>query len=123
MLGGDAKIVLAPKIYGELKEANADGGTYTLNGLAVIGVLGGDAAYEVLSHAFVGMRAWLAWNAIRPYDFESDATEPSPFQFVLEPRLFAHFGIVTPSAGFLIPIGGELGGNMNAFRIHVSLDF
>lgn len=123
MLGGDAKIVLAPKIYGGLKEANADGGTYTLNGLAIIPVIGGDAAYEVLSKAFVGMRAWLTWNAIRPYDFEGPATEPSDFQFVLEPRLFAHFGIVTPSAGFLIPIGGELGGNINAFRIHVNLDF
>jgi len=43
---------------------------------------------------------------------------------VLEPRLFAHLGIVTPSAGFLIPVGGELGDTgINAFRIHVNVDF
>jgi hypothetical protein len=42
---------------------------------------------------------------------------------VLEPRIFAKFGIITPSLGFLIPIGGQLGGEINGIRLHVNAEF
>jgi hypothetical protein len=88
-----------------------------------VAFLGGDAAYRVVGKVYGGTRAWLVGRLSEPYDFESSATPPTPFQFVLEPRIFAKFGIITPSLGFLIPIGGQLGGEINGIRLHVNAEF
>jgi hypothetical protein len=123
LLGGEAKAVLLVKTGGEVQAEDADGGTYTLSSVGIIGFLGGDAAYDLLGKKYVGLRAWLAWRMSEPYDFESSATPPTPFQFVIEPRIFAKFGIITPSLGFLVPIGGQLGGEINGIRLHVNAEF
>jgi hypothetical protein len=41
----------------------------------------------------------------------------------MEPRVLAQFGKVVPSVGFLIPLGGQLGGNIYGLRLHVDVVF
>jgi hypothetical protein len=127
-LTAEAKAVIMPKIGGSITQPNAQpgtsgAGTLTWNSTAFTAVLGGTASYEVISHVHLALAAWLAWLAAPQVAFDSNQTAPSPFQFVLEPRLFAQFGHVVPSAGFLLPLGGQLGGNINGLRIHVDVVF
>jgi hypothetical protein len=70
-----------------------------------------------------GLDAWFSYRAIDPVKFESavDATPPSSFQFVVEPKLGARFGKLSAGAGFLLPVGGPLGdAGMKGVRLNAS---
>ena len=86
--------------------------TYELKTLSLRSVTSGGISYEFLPRprVFGALDGWLAYNAINAVEFTSKmgATPPTRFQFVLEPRVGAHFGKVSPSVGYIFPIGGRL---------------
>ncbi len=77
----------------------------------------------MLDHVHAALTAWIAYVASPSLDYSSAAVSPTPFQFVLEPRILAQFGKVIPSAGVVLPLGGQLGGNIYGLRLHVDVLF
>jgi len=107
------KFVLGMKVGGELPTNPDPGvGTYELKSVTFRNVTSAGIAYEFLSRPklFGGLDSWLAYNAINAVEFTSlmGATPPTRFQFVLEPRVGAHFCKISPSIGYIFPIGGRL---------------
>jgi hypothetical protein len=121
-LGSELKVVFLPKVGGSIAQ-NPGPGSYEMKSLAWSVLLGGTASYEVLERKFLALAAWATYQVAPQVDYTSSATAPSPFQFVLEPRILAQFGHFVPSAGFLIPVGGQLGGHVNGVRIRVEAVF
>jgi hypothetical protein len=126
-LNGELKAVMMPALGGSIHTPNTGGmgsdGKTVLNGFAFTALLGGTASYEVLSHGYLALAAWATYTPSPTIEYTSSATSPSPFQFVLEPKLLAQFGRVVPSVGFIAPIGGQLGGLINGVRAHVDVIF
>ena len=106
------KLVAGIKVGGELAHVDDTYSTYELKTLALRSVTSGGISYEFLPRprVFGALDGWLAYNAINAVEFTSKmgATPPTRFQFVLEPRIGAHFGKVSPSVGYIFPIGGRL---------------
>jgi hypothetical protein len=75
-----------------------------------------------VKHFYGALAAWVAYEIARDYEWNG-GNPPTPIQFVMEPRILAQFGKVIPSVGFLIPIGGQLGGDMYGLRLHVDVVF
>jgi hypothetical protein len=122
--GGEVKVVVMPKIGGEINDPGEYGtGALELRTLGLFAFLGGDVAYDVLGEKYIGLRGWMVWRTVEPIHFETDATGDTPFQFGLEPRIFAKFGIFTPSVGLVVPLGGQLGGEIMGLRLHGSFVF
>lgn len=124
-LGSELKAVFLPKIGGSIKQPNPTEGTYEMKGLGLTVLLGGSASYEVLERKFLALAAWASYQVTPTVDFTSSAsvTKPSPFQLVLEPKILAQFGHFVPSVGFLIPVGGQLGGHINGVRFRIDAVF
>lgn len=69
---------------------------------------------------WVGADVWMVYNPLEPIEFDSNATPPSPVQFVGEPRIGAAFGKLRPSLGFIYPLGGRLSDSgIAGARLHV----
>jgi hypothetical protein len=124
-LGADLKAVLLPAIGGApINQPNPPPeGTFEKNNFAFDAVLGGSAAYEVIKRGYIALAAWGVYRVIEPIAFTSNATEETKFQFALEPKILAQFGPVLPSIGFVLPLGGQLGGNITGLRLHVDVVF
>ncbi|HVU00620.1 MAG TPA: hypothetical protein VHE30_02675 [Polyangiaceae bacterium] len=124
-VGGEFKAVIMPKVGGKpiVNRAGPSGGTYEEKSTALSFVLGGNASYEVMERKFVALAAWAVWRAADQIEYSSSATPPSKVQVVLEPRILAQFGHFVPMVGFLIPVGGELGGKINGLRLRVDAVF
>ena len=60
---------------------------------------------QLFDHFYGALAAWLTYVPSPSIDYSSAATAPSPFQFVVEPRLLAQFGKIVPSVGFVLPVG------------------
>jgi hypothetical protein len=118
---GEFKASFMPKIGGNITSPVT--GTLELPGMAVNLVLGGSASYEVFTHAHIALAAWARWGLIEQVKYHAAATTPTPFQIVAEPKIFAQFGHVVPSLGFVLPIGGQLGGDIFGIRLHVDVVF
>lgn len=124
-LNAELKAVLLPKIGGGLSNAadSYKGGNLDVNGFGMWAILGGTASYEILSRKLFGALAmWATYEIAHDYTWEP-GNPPSPFQFVIEPRVLAQFGKVVPSVGFVVPLGGQLGGNIYGLRVHVDVVF
>lgn len=71
------------------------------------------ATYEIVEKGlfFAGLDAWMALMISEPIEFSSniDAQGPSPVQLGVEPRVGTTLGPVTPTLGYLLPVGGRLG--------------
>jgi hypothetical protein len=125
-LGADLKAVLLPAIGGgpiASPTPPVGGGSYEKNNFALDTVLGGTAAYEVIQRGYIALAAWAVYRVIEPIEYNSSATSETRFQFVLEPKILAQFGPVVPSIGFVLPLGGQLGGNVTGLRLHVDVVF
>jgi hypothetical protein len=119
-----SKFVLAINAGTEIENENYyPGGVIKANGLAIRNVTLAGAAFQFLAQPALsaGLDAWFSFRAIDPIEFESnsDVTQPSSFQFVIEPKLGARFGKLGLGAGFLVPVGGRLGdAGMHSVRLH-----
>jgi hypothetical protein len=124
-LNAELKAVVMPKVGGTFSNPGASGPNtnYSLNSIAFTAILGGSASYELFDHFYGALAAWLTYVPAAQIDYTSQATAPSPFQFVIEPRLLAQFGKIVPSVGFVLPVAGQLGGNIYGVRIHIDAVF
>lgn len=117
IVGVDLSTELAPRVYlgpGELK----------VNSVALRNVTLVGATYALIEKPWIwgGLDMWLVYNAIEQIEFDSPATDPTPLQLVAEPRLGARFGAVSPSVGFVFPIGGRLAdSSISGVRAHVDI--
>jgi len=106
------KLVLGMKVGGELAVTQDVFGTYELKTVTFRNVTSAGIAYQFLDRPklYGALDGWLAYNAINAVEFKSamDATPPTRFQVVFEPRVGARFGKISPSIGYIFPIGGRL---------------
>ena len=124
-LGADLKAVLMPALGGDPIQdpaANAPG-TYSKNNFAMDTVLGGNVSYKVIQRGYIALSAWGVYRIIEPIEYTSSAKAETRLQFALEPKILAQFGPVIPSVGFILPLGGQLGGNITGLRLHVDVVF
>jgi hypothetical protein len=126
------KLVLAPDLGTEIRQPEEVSGstvigTYEAAGMALRSVTGAGVAYWFLDSPRLsgGLDAWAVVNAVEPVEFESrSASGPSPFQFVIEPKLAAMFGPVRPSLGYVLPIGGRLSDtDAQGLRLRLDIGF
>lgn len=119
-VNGELKTSVMPKIGGTITTPQM-----SLPGVAVYALLGGSVSYEVFEHAHVALAAWARYGIIEQVDYDPGSTvsTPTKFQFVTEPKILMQFGHVVPSIGFVLPIGGQLGGNALGLRLHVDVLF
>jgi hypothetical protein len=122
-INGELKVGVMPKIGGSVTSPTT--GTMSLPAVALNTLLGGSASYEVFEHAHVALAAWARYGFIEQVDYDAGSTvsNPSPFQLVLEPKILMQFGHVVPALGFVLPIGGQLGGEIWGLRLHVDVIF
>lgn len=122
------KLIAGFNIASALDNDRVFGGVGRLdqNPVALRSVTGAGLAYQLLDEPALGagLDAWFVYNPIVPIEFESEARPPTPFQFVVEPRLFANLGKLRPSLGLVLPIGGRLhNADMLAVRVHLDYAF
>lgn len=129
-LHADLKFVLLPALSTKVNrpEDPSGTGTYKLNGFAMreVTTLGG--SYNFLSSPLLygGLDLALVWTPIQTFEFAStqNVTLPSAVQAVLEPKIGARFGKVSPSVSYIAPLGGRLGHTgVGGLRLNVSAFF
>ena len=111
---GDLKFVFLPALKTTVTNANSpdpNPGTYKVPSMALreVTTLGG--SYDFLSSPLIyaGLDLAFVWTPIAPFEFDG-ASKPTTIQAVLEPRVGARFGAVSPSIGYIVaPLGGRLG--------------
>jgi len=114
-LHGDLKLVLLPALGTKVNRAQdpSNTGSYQLNAFALreVTTLGG--SYNFLDEPLIygGLDFSLVWTPLQTFEFTStqNVTEPSSVQAILEPKIGARFGAVSPSVGYMAPLGGRLG--------------
>jgi hypothetical protein len=125
--GGFVKVPVLIKVGGGAVPPQVTGqATFALNSTVIAGVVGGDFHYGFADNKIdVGSRAWFTVMSNDYYDVlytGGSVTQPSKFQFVLEPQVRAHFGAVHAVLGFIWPLGGRLGGDQQVYSggcVHV----
>lgn len=109
-----------------LPAAYAGDGRLVINDASLRNVTLVGFTYDLIDEPAIwaGLDAWLAYTALEPLEFESSATDPTPLQFVAEPRAGARFGKLRPSLGLIFPIGGRLADSgISGVRLHVDYAF
>lgn len=124
-LHADAKFVLLPALDKTVANPQSEPpgtGTYVINSFAMREVTVFGASYNFLDKPtlYGGLDLALVWTPIETFDFEpADKTnKPSKLQAVLEPKIGVRFPIMTPSIGYVAPLGGRLGdGDIGGVRL------
>ena len=103
-------------------------GSYELKAVSFRNVTSGGIAYRVLEkpQLYGALDSWFATSAINPIEFESfdHAKKPTRFQLVFEPRVGARFGKISPSVGYIFPIGGRLAdSSISGLELHCDVAF
>lgn len=125
----DVKFVLLPALGTSVASPNTDAqGTYQRNAFALREVTTLGASYNFLDNPllYAGVDLAVIWTPIATFDFDpiANVNQPSTLQAVLEPKLGARFGAISPSVGYIAPLGGRLGDAGNGgIRLHVSAAF
>lgn len=130
-LHGDLKFVFLPalstKVY-RPEDPTPGVGTYKLNGFAMREVTSVGGSYNFLDKPllYAGLDFALVWTPIQTFKFDpvQDVTEPSSVQAILEPKVGARFGSVSPNVSYIAPLGGRLGHTgIGGIRLHVDAYF
>lgn len=95
----------------------------TKNSTVIETVVGGQFFYGIVANKVdLGLRAWAAFMSGEFYDATlPGGTPPDKVQFVLEPQARGAFGPVRAGLGFILPIGGRLGGDHSADGLRIDL--
>jgi hypothetical protein len=123
------KFVLGVKVGGELGTTqDPSGGTYELKPVTFRNVTSGGIAYHFLNrpNLYGAFDTWLVYSAVNAVEFNSamGATAPTRFQAVFEPRIGAIFGKISPSIGYIFPIGGRLADSSSSgLELHCDVAF
>jgi hypothetical protein len=68
----------------------------------------------------------MVYNAVNALEYTSPsgAAGPTRFQVVFEPRVGGRFGKVSPSLGYVFPIGGRLAdASISGLELHCDIAF
>jgi hypothetical protein len=131
-LHGDLKFVLMPALSTKLNSAPerdpANPGNYKLNSFALreVTTVGGSYNFLDVPVIFAGLDLAVVWTPISTFVFDaaSGGAKPSAVQAVLEPRIGARFGKMSPSIGYIAPLGGRLSeANDGGVRLRVDAFF
>jgi hypothetical protein len=124
------KFVAGFKVGGALDYGSTDAnvGTYELKSVTFRNVTSAGIGYQFLAKPALtlALDSWIATNAINAVEFKSNAgaTGPSRVQLVVEPRFSARFGKLTPSLGYIFPLGGRLADNhTSGLELHCDVAF
>ena len=103
-------------------------GTIELKSIAFRNVTSAGIAYQFLAkpELFGALDSWFAYNAVSPIEYTSNegAVPPTRFQVVFEPRVGARFGKISPSLGYVFPIGGRLADtSASGLELHCDVAF
>jgi hypothetical protein len=126
---GFVKVPILIKTGGENVPPPPTGNTasFALNPTVIMGVIGGGFHYGFVDNKIdVGSRAWFSFVSNDYYDIiytGGTVTQPSKFQFVLEPQVRAHVGAIQAVLGFIWPLGGKLGGDQQVNGVRLSGTF
>lgn len=113
---------------GEPYNADPTTGNYELKSLMFRNVTSAGIAYQVLDKPAlnVGLDSWFVINAVNNVEFNSNDNEttPSRVQVVFEPHVGARFGKISPSIGYIFPIGGRLAdSHVSGLELHCDVGF
>ncbi|HEY4103228.1 MAG TPA: hypothetical protein VGM44_05025 [Polyangiaceae bacterium] len=113
---------------GEPFGADPTEGSYQLKSVMFRNVTSAGIGYQVIDKPAltVALDSWVVTNAVNNVAFNSNdnVTNPSPVQVVFEPRLGARFGKISPSVGYIFPIGGRLADNhISGLELHCDIGF
>ncbi len=131
-LHGDLKFVLLPALSTTVQTPAssdpANKGDYKINAFAMreVTTLGGSYNFWSDPLIYGGLDLAIVWSPLQSFVFNADPVreKPTTVQAVLEPRLGARFGAVSPSIGYIAPLGGRLGGaDDGGVRIRVDAFF
>jgi hypothetical protein len=129
-LHGDVKLALLPALTTKVNRAEdpTNTGTYKLNAFAMreVTTLGGSYNFLDKPLFYGGLDLALVWTPLQAFKFTStqNVTEPSSLQAILEPKIGARFGAVSPNVSYIAPLGGRLGHTgIGGVRLHVDAYF
>ena len=130
-LHADVKLVLLPALGTKVFDATEDPpnpGTYKRNAFALreVTTLGGSYNFLRSPLLYAGLDLAVIWTPLQTFVFDATPAreKPTTVQAVLEPRVGARFGAVSPSVGYIAPLGGRLGGaDAGGVRLNVSAFF
>jgi len=124
------KFVAGFKVGGSLNYGTVDPGigSYELKSVTFRNVTSAGISYQFLDKPVLygALDSWFVTNAVNNVEFNSaaGATGPSRVQVVFEPRLGARFGKLSPSLGYIFPIGGRLADNhTSGLELHCDVAF
>lgn len=128
-LHADARFVLLPALNTDVanpEEEPLGTGHYVVNSFAMrqVTLLGGSYNFIDQPRFYGGLDLGLIWTPIETFDFEptDETNKPSAFQAVLEPKLAVRFKYLTPSVGYIAPLGGRLGsGGVGGVRLKLEV--
>ena len=105
------KFVAGVKVGGQISDDDAIAGL-KLKAVSFRNVTSAGIAYQFLDKPvlFGALDSWMGYNAVNAEEYTSPtgAVGPTRFQVVFEPRVGGRFGKVSPSLGYVFPIGGRL---------------
>jgi len=122
------KFVFGVKVGGNFPTGTIPEGTYELKSVSFRNVTSAGVAYQFLAKPalFGALDSWVTYNAIHAVEFNSaaGATTPTRLQVVFEPRVGARFGKISPSLGYIFPIGGRLADSSSSgLELHCDVAF
>jgi hypothetical protein len=103
-------------------------GDYDVKSVSFRNVTSAGVAYQFLERPklYGALDSWFATSAINPVEFESfdNAKKPTRFQVAFEPRVGARLGNISPSIGYIFPIGGRLAdSSVSGLELHCDVAF
>lgn len=122
------KFVAGFKLGGTLRIPDDGVGSYELKSVTFRNVTSAGLAYRFWQrpNLFAALDTWVVYNAINAVEYTSNSgvSGPTRLQFVFEPRLAARFGKISPSVGYIFPIGGRLADNSTSgLELHCDVAF
>ncbi|MEP7052091.1 MAG: hypothetical protein ABJB12_17130 [Pseudomonadota bacterium] len=122
------KFVAGVKVGGQQQRQLDNTGTYALKPVTFRNVTSAGLAYRFLDKPMLtgALDSWIAYNAINAEEFTSTegAAGPARIQVVFEPHLSARFGKISPSLGYIFPIGGRLAdSSTSGLELHCDVAF
>lgn len=129
-LHGELKFIVSPALSTKVNRADDPSmtGSYKVNGFALREITTVGGSYNFLDNPMIygGLDFSLVWTPLQTFEFNStqNVTEPSSVQAILEPKVGARFGSVSPNVSYIAPLGGRLGHTgVGGLRLNVNAYF
>jgi hypothetical protein len=123
-----SKFVAGFKVGGEVNAPATAEGSYELKSVTFRNVTSAGVGYQFWDKPklFGGFDSWIAYSAVNAVEFNSNSgvSGPTRIQVVFEPHVSGRFGKLTPSVGYVFPIGGRLADNSTSgLDLHCDVAF